>query len=257
MFNGQLPDRQRLYEIMEVAARGDLSSKITDICLGSLVLLSVVAVVLESIDALHARLFKLTRYSEAITSLLQVLRDNVRSFAAALMILMIVMLLAASGIYLFEREAQPVAFGSIPAAMWWAFATLTTVGYGDVTPVTVGGKVFGAVITVVGVGMVALPAGILASAFSQHLRIKEEDYRDMADQAYEDGVLSEEELSSLERNRMELGLSEEMASRILAEEEFRLGHHHDALAPRCPHYGGDLTTTEQARAPRQRVAGLD
>ncbi|MEM9209668.1 MAG: ion transporter, partial [Pseudomonadota bacterium] len=109
------------------------------------------------------RVLKLTRYSPALNMLIATMAENGRNLAAAFSILLTVMLLAASGIYYFERDAQPEDFGSIPAAMWWAFATLTTVGYGDVTPITVGGKVFGACITVVGLGMVALPTGILAS----------------------------------------------------------------------------------------------
>jgi voltage-gated potassium channel len=116
------------------------------------------------------RVFKLSRHSSAMDILLTVLRQEARSFGAALSILLVILILASSGMYLVEHDAQPEAFGSIPAAMWWAVATLTTVGYGDVTPVTVPGKLFGSMVTVVGVGMVALPAGILSSAFSDHLR---------------------------------------------------------------------------------------
>jgi len=80
------------------------------------------------------------------------------------------MFIAATGIFIFERAAQPIAFGSIPACMWWAFVTLTTVGYGDITPITVGGKIFGAVVMVCGVGIAAMPAGIFASSFVQLVR---------------------------------------------------------------------------------------
>ena len=116
------------------------------------------------------RLFKLTRYSIAMQALLQSLQAESESLVAAFFLLFVLFVLASSGIYLIERDMQPDAFGSIPAAMWWAMATLTTVGYGDVVPVTVWGKIFGGVITVIGVGMVALPAGIIASGFSEHLR---------------------------------------------------------------------------------------
>ena len=107
-------------------------------------------------------------------------RENGRALSAAFLILLTVMLLAASGMYYFERESQPVDFGSIPAAMWWAFATLTTVGYGDVTPITVGGKIFGALITVVGIGMVALPTSILASGYTQQLKVSTAVYEGKA-----------------------------------------------------------------------------
>lgn len=77
--------------------------------------------------------------------------------------------MTASGIYVVENKAQPEAFSSIPKAMWWAVVTLTTVGYGDVTPVTSLGKLLGALITILGVGIAALPAGILASGLVMNL----------------------------------------------------------------------------------------
>lgn len=73
---------------------------------------------------------------------------------------------AAVGIYLFENKAQPEMFSSIPAAMWWALATLTTVGYGDVYPVTAGGKIFASSIILIGVGIVAIPTGLFATALA-------------------------------------------------------------------------------------------
>mgnify|MGYP000327257988 CR=1 FL=1 len=107
-----------------------------------------------------ARLFKLTRYSASLGLLIRVYQENKRILLAAFLVMIALMFMASAGIYIFERQAQPVDFGSIPAAMWWAFATLTTVGYGDVTPITVGGKVFGSMVTVCGVGVAAMPAGI-------------------------------------------------------------------------------------------------
>jgi voltage-gated potassium channel len=161
------------------------------------------------------RVLKLTRYSTALNMLFSTITENGRSLAASFFILMTVMLLASSGIYYFERQSQPTDFGSIPAAMWWAFATLTTVGYGDVTPITVGGKIFGACITVVGVGMVALPTGILASGFAQQLRERSAEYQRKADEALDDGILTDTEISDLEELRRELGLGKHTASQIL------------------------------------------
>ena len=112
------------------------------------------------------RLLKLTRYSPALGMLLAVFEEEAGAFFAGFFILMLMLIFAASGAWLAEHQAQPEAFGSIPAAMWWAVATLTTVGYGDVTPITVAGKIFGAIITVVGIGMAALPAGIIASGLN-------------------------------------------------------------------------------------------
>jgi voltage-gated potassium channel len=82
------------------------------------------------------------------------------------MIAFAMMVGAAALLYVAEREVQPEAFGSIPRAMWWAIATLTTVGYGDVYPVTTMGKIFAGLISLSGVGLVAMPAGIFASALS-------------------------------------------------------------------------------------------
>jgi len=185
------------------------------------------------------RVLKLTRYSAAMNMVFITFRENGRALAAAFLILLTVMLLAASGMYYFERESQPEDFGSIPAAMWWAFATLTTVGYGDVTPITVGGKIFGAMITVVGIGMVALPTSILASGYTQQLNISTSRYQDKADEALDDGILSEEEIEDLESLRVDLGLGKHTASQILDEGRVRR-----ALQRRpglCPHCSQALT----------------
>lgn len=79
----------------------------------------------------------------------------------------VVLYLSATGIYYFEHDAQPDAFPSIPHSLWWAVTTLTTVGYGDVFPVTPGGKVFTFIVLMTGLGIVAVPSGLLASALSK------------------------------------------------------------------------------------------
>ncbi|MGK2922218.1 MAG: cyclic nucleotide-gated ion channel [Methyloceanibacter sp.] len=113
------------------------------------------------------RLLKLVRYSPALQTLGRVLADEYRALFGALLIMLVLLLFASTGIYFLEREAQPVAFGSVPAAAWWALSTLTTVGYGDVVPVTPWGKVLGGVVMLLGVGMFALPIAIIATGFSQ------------------------------------------------------------------------------------------
>jgi voltage-gated potassium channel len=187
------------------------------------------------------RILKLTRYSSAFDMLATCCRENLRSLSAAFFVLMTVMLLAASGMYFFERHAQPVAFGSIPAAMWWAFATLTTVGYGDVTPVTVGGKVFGALITVIGVGMVALPTGILASGYAEQIRIRSDKYDLRAEQALDDGMLSDTEINDLEDLRRELNLGKLAASQILDSRMVKMALQHEQSKNQCPHCGGAIS----------------
>lgn len=179
------------------------------------------------------RIFKLTRYSDAMTILLQVLTQERKSFGAALFILTIVTLIASCGIYVFEHTVQPVAFASIPAAMWWAVATLTTVGYGDVIPITAAGKFFGGIISVVGIGMVAMPTGILASAFTDLIRQRERQYEVELLKAMEDGVVTSNERKALQDLKMKLGLSEETA-RILRLEAFA---NQPSTEGTCPHCG--------------------
>ncbi|TBW49537.1 ion transporter [Marinobacter halodurans] len=112
------------------------------------------------------RLLKLTRYSQALRRFARavlIAKEELVLFTLASVMLLY---LAAIGIYYFEHPAQPEAFGSIFDCLWWAVATLTTVGYGDVYPITVGGRLFTFVILMVGLGMIAVPTGILASALS-------------------------------------------------------------------------------------------
>ena len=121
------------------------------------------------------RLMKLARYSRAIGRMglaLRLAREELFLFLAA-SILMIY--LASVGIYYFERAAQPEAFASVPHAMWWAVVTLTTVGYGDLYPVTTGGKMFTFFILLVGLGLVAVPAGIVSSALAKARELEAED----------------------------------------------------------------------------------
>lgn len=186
------------------------------------------------------RMFKLTRYSAAMGILLEVLQEESRSFLAAFFVLFILLVIASSGIYLIERDIQPNAFGSIPAAMWWAMATLTTVGYGDITPITSIGKFFGGFITVIGMGMVALPAGILASGFAENLHRRRTQYDVALGRIIEQGVISENERWQLESLRKAMNLSAKDAQLMfdmMARQNARLGE-------RCPHCGERLHSEE-------------
>jgi voltage-gated potassium channel len=115
------------------------------------------------------RIFKLTRYSGAWETFTAVLSAQRRTFIMVAFLMVVMLMLSASVMYLIEQDAQPDAFANIPSAMWWALVTLTTVGYGDVTPVTDLGKIIGGFVTILGLGMYALPAAILASGFMQEL----------------------------------------------------------------------------------------
>ena len=118
------------------------------------------------------RILKLGRYSEAMTRFgraMALAKEEIVIFAGVAVALLY---LSAAGIWYFEHEAQPEAFASILHSLWWATATLTTVGYGDVYPITAGGKLFTFVILMCGLGIVAVPAGLVAAALSQVRREK-------------------------------------------------------------------------------------
>ena len=155
------------------------------------------------------RLLKFSRYFKVMNLLLGVLKEEKQSFLAAMFLLTIAMLIASTGIYLFEKDAQPDKFSSIPEAMWWAIATLTTIGYGDVTPVTGMGKFFGAIIAIIGIGVVALPSGILASGFTDQLKRRQAQYENELSKALQDGVISSSERNKLTKIAKDMNLSEE------------------------------------------------
>ncbi len=113
------------------------------------------------------RIFKLARYSAAIKRFYHAFIIVKEELALFLFTTLIVLYLAGVGIYYFENPAQPEAFSSVFHSLWWAVATLTTVGYGDIYPVTVGGKIFTFFILFIGLGVVSVPAGLLASALSK------------------------------------------------------------------------------------------
>ncbi len=116
------------------------------------------------------RLLKLARYSPALGTLTAAIYTERRALMAALLIMLALLVFSGSAMYFIERTAQPDTFSSIPAAMWWALATLTTVGYGDIVPITPLGKLFGSIVAILGLAMYALPIGIMASAFINEIR---------------------------------------------------------------------------------------
>jgi voltage-gated potassium channel len=155
------------------------------------------------------RFLKFSRYSSSINNLLTVIWNQRKSFGAAFFILFIMLIIASSGMYLVEKDAQPEKFGSIPKAMWWSIVTLTTVGYGDVYPITTLGKFFGSVIIILGIGTVALPSGILASAFSEHTRRSQNKYKQELENALRDNRIDKSERNQLNKLAESLNLSDE------------------------------------------------
>jgi voltage-gated potassium channel len=125
------------------------------------------------------RLFKLVRYTNAVERFKRafaIARDDLVLFGV---IALIVLYLAAIGIYHFEHDAQPDKFSSVFDALWWATVTLTTVGYGDVYPITPGGRFFTFFVLILGLGVIAVPSGLLASALSR-VRAEEAAAREAA-----------------------------------------------------------------------------
>lgn len=115
------------------------------------------------------RFLKLSRYSPAMHSLIRVLSNERRALLGALLLLSAAVLFASTGIYYLESAAQPDKFGSIPQSAWWAMATLTTVGYGDIYPITPLGRLFGGFVMVTGLCILALPVAIISTGFAQEV----------------------------------------------------------------------------------------
>jgi voltage-gated potassium channel len=186
------------------------------------------------------RLFKLSRYSPALGILRTVLLREANTLVVVAFVMLLILVMASWGVFMIERDAQPEAFGSLPQALWWSVVTLTTVGYGDVVPVTPLGKFFGGIVSLVGIGMAALPAGILASGFSTEMRRREAVFYREVKRAAADGDISDEEQERIQKLAKSLGLGhrEQFA---LTRDVLRDRHGHN----RCPHCGGDLEPLNQ------------
>ncbi|WP_457938991.1 ion transporter [Mesorhizobium sp. 10J20-29] len=119
-------------------------------------------------------LAKLGRYSTAMLAIAQAVRDRRYELLMSLAVAGMLLLVSSTLLFLVEGAGQPDAFGSIPRAMWWSVATLTTVGYGDAVPLTILGKLLAGLTAITGIGLIAMPTGILASAFSNALQEQRE-----------------------------------------------------------------------------------
>lgn len=179
------------------------------------------------------RAFRLTRYSSSMNLLMQVLRNESSIISAAMFVLLMMIVVAASVTYLAEHEAQPEAFASIPHALWWAVITMTTIGYGDVVPQTLIGRLCASVIGIISVGMVALPAGILASGFNEALRKRRGEFEQLTNKVLSNSEVGHNEKEALRELQEELGLSVHDAAAML-----RAGYRkHAHLHAKCPECG--------------------
>ena len=164
---GVPPWKQRLHFALRPAALLDLS--VIAVTLLPFVAVNVVAFRLIRLLRI-LRLAKLGRLSTALRLLYSVIASRRYELIATLGLASTLLILGASALYWLEGEVQPDKFGSIPRALWWAVITLTTIGYGDVYPITAAGKVVAAMVAISGIGLIAMPTGILASAFSEAVR---------------------------------------------------------------------------------------
>jgi len=161
------------------------------------------------------RLLKLTKYTGSTSSLFTVIKREWPVMSSAVFIMMLLVVLTASLGYLFEHEAQPDKFENIPASIYWAVITLASVGYGDIYPVTIAGRAMTMILAVLGIGIFAIPAAILASAFSDQLRIERETLMNELYVMLSDGHLSEEEKEILDREAKRLHLSQDEVNRLI------------------------------------------
>lgn len=191
------------------------------------------------------RLLKLTRYFTSLQILLRVLEREKGSFQAVLFILSILIVMAAAGVYIVENQAQPQVYSSIPASMWWAVVTLTTVGYGDVTPITPLGKFLGAIITILGLGLAALPAGILATGIANELEARKHElelkFQILLQHQDLDLVKDHQQIEEI---RKQVGLTPEQTEDII-HKLIREQKEQALMASRqqycyCPHCGNEL-----------------
>lgn len=123
------------------------------------------------------RLFKMTRYVESLRTFHRVFAAKKEELLITALMIFILLVFASTAMYAVENETQPDKFPNIPETLWWGVVTLTTIGYGDVYPVTPLGKVIGGVIAFLGIGLFALPAGILASGFTEELKRRQDNAR--------------------------------------------------------------------------------
>ncbi len=121
------------------------------------------------------RALKLVRYNKALHRFRLAAKIVKEEIVLFLIVTSILIFLSASGIYFFEQQAQPKIFASIFHSLWWAIVTLTTVGYGDAYPITLGGKIFTFFVLIIGVGIVTVPAGLVATALSKAREIEEKE----------------------------------------------------------------------------------
>lgn len=177
------------------------------------------------------RLLKLTHYFKGFNIFISVIAKELKSITAAMMVMVFLIIIAASLMHSVEGDIQPEVFGSILHSLWWSVVTMTTVGYGDVVPVTAFGKVIATIIMLIGVGLVALPAGMLAARFGEELRERKESLDINIKDALTDGFIDQKEYQALASLADKLEIDPKDFQRSLAL--LKQGKHQQ----KCPHCG--------------------
>lgn len=160
------------------------------------------------------RLLKCSHYSSALEDLVSAVRHERRASAATLYLLMLALFISSSMIYVAKNDVQPDHFGSIPEAMWWTMVTLTTVGYGDIVPMTVAGKLIATLTVLKGVCVIALLTGIVATGFTYQVAMRRTKLEAEISSALSDGIIGDEETIKIEALPQKLNISEEDARSI-------------------------------------------
>jgi len=161
------------------------------------------------------RILKLNHYNSALDDLFGAIVEEKKSFLTTLYIFSVAFVLSSSLIYYAEHKVQPEDFRSIPDAMYWSIITLTTVGYGDVSPITVFGKSIAAITAIFGVVVVALLTGIVANSFNAQMDRRKVIFEDQVRNALLDGVLDSDEEASLDDLRKKFGMSKLQADALI------------------------------------------
>lgn len=163
------------------------------------------------------RILKLSHYSTALEDLLASIYEERDAFISALYLLALSILVTSCLMYYAEHALQPDKLGTIPDAMWWSIVTVTTVGYGDVTPLSAWGKVIGAFTALSGVFTVALLTGIVASAFASRVRTQELEFTTEIEEILKDGRVSAKERRTIEHLRLAFNITEDHARAIVRQ----------------------------------------
>ncbi len=161
------------------------------------------------------RLLKISHYSSALEDLFSAINHERSSFAAASYLFVLALFFASSLMYVAENSVQPEKFSSIPETMWWSLITLTTVGYGDVSPISPLGKIIGAFTAIMGVFSVALLTGIVANAFAYQVAQRKAILEAEISSALEDGEIDVEEKAKIEKLRKRYDISEDHVKAII------------------------------------------